>query len=166
MKIIFLDIDGPLNTERFMIERYEKFQTQINQKDGHNLFDPICVDNLKKIINATEAKIVISSTWRYDGLEEMKKIWAGRNLPGEVIDITPYSHEIRASGIITNVDRRGVEIKHWLDKNKNIDIESYVIIDDDSDMLSEQLSNFVKVSWKNGIEDKDVEITIKILNNK
>ena len=43
---------------------------------------------------------------------------------------------------------------------------SYVIIDDDDDMLDKQLNHFVQTNaYKRGLSDEDVEKAIKILNN-
>ena len=47
-------------------------------------------------------------------------------------------------------------------KNK---IESFVILDDDSDMLPEQMSNFILVDRQVGLPDKDVFTAIEILNS-
>lgn len=52
------------------------------------------VKNLKRIIDETGAKIVISSTWRMSGLQNILDMWHSRNLPGEVIGITP-NHMMR-----------------------------------------------------------------------
>ena len=67
-------------------------------------------------------------------MKYLKNMWKYRNLPGEIIGLTPYIE-----------DGRGYEIKAWL--NKNIDkVETYCIIDDDDDILEEQINNFVKTS--------------------
>lgn len=136
MKIVFLDIDGVLNVIPQGEDRYG------------SIFHREFVDNLKYIIDKTDAKIVITSTWRYDGLDTMKQMWKDRNLPGEVIDITPNEvflvKKIKLYEYYDEVDR-GHEIKYWLDNHD--DIENYVILDDDSDMLDEQKAhNFVRCS--------------------
>lgn len=166
MKVIFLDIDGVLNV-------YPQGRDKFGSK-FHKEFE----ENLKHIIDETGAKIVISSTWRMSGLEVMKEMWKHRHLPGEVIDITPLETVI----IEENDDMsrhddvwRGHEIKHWLENHT--DVENYVILDDDSDMLVEQLSHFVKTSDNPDHEDsvngigygltrKCAEIAIDILNKK
>lgn len=121
-KIIFLDIDGVLNV---YCEGRDEYGCTF-----HKHFE----DNLRWIINKTNAKIVISSTWRMSGLKIMKEMWIKRGLPGEVIDITP----IKTHGV-----NRGVEIQQYIDDNN---ITSYCIIDDDDDMLPSQIDNFVKTS--------------------
>lgn len=133
-KIIFLDIDGVLNV---IPPDYDQFG---------GIFHDHLVDNLGLIIKETRAKIVISSTWRFSGLERMKQMWQFRNLPGEVIDITPDCHDLVNEGRFddfSHVDR-GHEIDYWLERRT--DIESYVIIDDDNDFLAEQRDSFVRTA--------------------
>lgn len=161
MKVIFLDIDGVLNVIPKDFDKYG------------GIFHDHFVDNLRKIINTTGAKIVISSTWRISGLEDMKNMWKDRSLPGEVIDITPNEVDVVKAGVCDYYDmvKRGDEIKLWLDNNK---VDNYVIIDDDNDMLVEQDNNFVKTSnnmthddkidMGYGLTNKCTEKVIKILN--
>jgi hypothetical protein len=126
MKIIFLDIDGVLNVIPKDFDKYG------------GTFHPEFVENLKYIIDKTDAKIVISSSWRSAGLIEMQNMWKDRNLPGEVVGITPY---LKGGARVI----RGHEIQAWLDMHK-MGTHSYVIIDDDTDMLDSQLKNFVQTS--------------------
>ncbi len=131
MKVIFLDIDGVLNV--------------IPQ--GHDayggIFHPEFVDNLERIINETDAKIVISSSWRHSGLQKMLEMWNFRNLPGEVIGVTPDLYRfLDFEGQRTMV--RGDEIQATIDRHP--EITNYVILDDDTDMLSGQMGNFVQTS--------------------
>ena len=61
--------------------------------------------------------------------------------------------------------QRGEEIQMWMDKEleKN-EIESYVILDDDRDMLPEQMDNFILINGQYGLSDIDVFKAIEILN--
>jgi hypothetical protein len=127
MKVIFLDIDGVLNVYPQGYDEYGAI--------WHDHF----IANLKRIIDATDAKIVISSTWRMSGLSIMKEMWAKRGLPGEVIDITP-NHMTRTGSTL----QRGKEIDEWLSFHP--DVTHYVILDDDEDMEPHQMDNFVKTS--------------------
>ena len=70
--IIFLDIDGVLNV---YCESRDKYGCTFHQQ---------FVDNLKYIIDSTGADIVITSTWRFDGLNTMQNMWKDRGLPGNV----------------------------------------------------------------------------------
>lgn len=85
MKIIFLDIDGVLNT-KYWYKHMDK--STVKDKYGY-AFDPNAVSNLKRIIDETGANIVISSSWKCMGMTELKAMWRDRHLPGKVIGITP-----------------------------------------------------------------------------
>lgn len=117
-KILFLDFNGVLNTEHY--QGLLQYQGKPWQDEYGAFFDPKAVKQLKRIIDATGADIVIESSWKYLGLDAMKKLWEVRNLPGTIIDITP-------SLLGKN---KGVEIASWLSKYAKQDLR-YVIIDDE-----------------------------------
>lgn len=56
IKVIFLDVDGVLNSDR----------TVRKTQGGYTFVDNRQMKNLKHIINMTGAKVVLSSDWRYD----------------------------------------------------------------------------------------------------
>jgi hypothetical protein len=158
MKVIFLDIDGVLNVIPYGHDRWG------------SLFHPHLVDNLKRIIDETGAKIVISSTWRMgNGLPGMKEMWMDRGLPGEVVGVTPNFMVHFGTTLC-----RGKEIDAYLEDHP--EIESYVIIDDDSDMEPHQLENFVMTSGNTdhsdcidigyGLTKECSDWAIRILNRK
>jgi len=159
MKVIFLDIDGVLN----VIPK--------SHDDFGGTFHEDFVENLRQIIDETGAKIVISSSWRFSGLEWMQKMWQFRNLPGDVIDVTTAFADKKLNLNYWDVVR-GHEIKVWLDAHT--DIENYVILDDDLDMLDEQMNNYVQCSDNKdhpdcidlgyGLTKICAEKTIEILN--
>lgn len=66
MKIIFLDIDGVLNSEKFYEKRHRCYEKGIPFAVNWPFsdIDPDSVDILNKVIKATNARIVMSSTWR------------------------------------------------------------------------------------------------------
>jgi uncharacterized membrane protein len=74
--VIFLDIDGVVNLKPESFDEYWQ------------CFHQPWVDNLARIVAATGAKIVVSSTWRFSGLSVIQEMWQKRGLPGEVIDVT------------------------------------------------------------------------------
>ena len=163
-KVIFLDIDGVLNTKCWY--------TQMNgntPKDKYGYtFDPRSVANLKKIIDETGADIVISSSWKSFGLSELEEMWQDRELPGKLIDITPnsVSDEMLLNADLDHMELfhiRGMEIKEWLDKHgKNV--SHYVIIDDMDNFLPEQQSHFVQTDPEVGITNDDVKKVVHLLN--
>ena len=163
-KIIFLDIDGVINTKE-----WHSKMTKDTPKDEYGYaFDPIAVANLAHIIDKTGADIVISSSWKFYGVPKLREMWKKRNLPGTILDITPntISDEMLLNA---NLDEfqlgvcRGNEIKEWLSRHEDI-ISNYVIIDDVDDMLSEQEDHVVLTESLIGITEWDAEKAIKILN--
>lgn len=87
LPLVFLDFDGVLNTDWHFAELKGK---GLPFKDKYGpLFDPEAVKNLKKIIDDTDAQIVVSSSWRYMGLEDLQGMWHDRGLPGKIVGITP-----------------------------------------------------------------------------
>jgi hypothetical protein len=156
IKIIFLDIDGVLNTDRVVRMRKNHDITTIE-------FDPEAMNNLRKIVNATNAKLVISSTWRIHQntdtplwnalIENLKKY----NLENEIFGITETDE-----GKIKQ-QPRWQEILNWLLKNKDQEISSFVILDDEwcMDLLN---ANFVRCSSSVGISAKNCIDAITILN--
>lgn len=111
MKIVFLDIDGVL----LNLESYS----------GGQRPDPKCLERLNRITDQTGAKIVVSSSWRYD--PNIAKVLKGWGVTASIIGVTPCLAISRT---------RGEEIFAWLQEHKDgyLGVESFVVIDDDDDM--------------------------------
>ncbi|MBQ7827978.1 MAG: hypothetical protein IJ386_06910 [Clostridia bacterium] len=119
MRVIFLDIDGVLNSAA-----YDRGKGEL---DGN--IDSTRLPLLKRIAAEGDARIVLSSTWRYYWNsdpekrgkvgEELDRIFREAELP--IFDKTP-----EIEGRINTV--RPDEIKAWLQAHP--DVESFVIIDD------------------------------------
>ena len=158
MKIIFLDIDG-------VICNHEQWKKHVIL-DGEYLheFDSAAVKLLNELTDKTQAKFVISSTWRFKGVDILKKHFPQQGVTGEILDRTPsLRHVINA--------QRGDEIQMWLDENKDKEIESFVILDDDNDM-KHLLPKLVQTLWINqengelieGLRQNHVDKAFDILN--
>lgn len=150
-KILFLDFDGVLNTEHY--QSLLQYQGKPWQDEYGAFFDPKAVKQLKRIIDATDADIVVESSWKYLGLDAMKELWEVRNLPGTIIDITP-------SLLGKN---KGVEIASWLSEYAKQDIR-YVIIDDEYVILDSQLPHFILTNPYEGITEEQANRAISMLN--
>ena len=149
MKILFLDFDGVLNSERYL-RNSQSFGPQLEEAK---------MGLLKKIINATNAKIVLSTSWRehWDKSSDQcdstgKEINCIFNRFGlEIFDKTPF--------LSLNRER---EIERWLNENPNA--SNFVLLDDrflDSEILRGHL---VKTSNYIGLNEKAVKEAIDILN--
>ena len=168
-KIIFLDLDGVLNTANY----YDRLQREHLPTEDifGTLFDPKAVEQLSHIIDSTNAKIVISSSWRYSGIANMRAMWKARQLPGEIYDITSLfvaDDYIREHMEEENFDFyeamtsvREMEISAWLQEYP--EVTNYVILDD-LDSFRQHKAHLVKINPKTGITNDDTERVITILN--
>ena len=175
-KIIFLDVDGVLNSNDWYVERHRLVQAGVETRNyPYDEFSPSIVAKLNKITDATGAEIVVSSTWRLGrDLAELRDLFTQVGITGHVLDKTPHF-----GGIDGYTIPRGCEIEQWLDQHKfqrinwsmkeqkeyaeKSEIDNYVIFDDDSDMLYNQREHFIKTSQKTGLDDTDVERAIELL---
>ena len=159
-KVIFLDIDGVLSPRWWDSDK---------QSDNYGcLFDAKAVANLAKIVEETDAEIVISSSWKDMGLVELQNMWRDRDLPGKIVDITPdyMSDELLLKEDSADMDylyERGSEIQGWLLLHGD-DVSRYVIIDDMDDILPEQQSHFLQTDPEFGITNDDVKKVVHLLN--
>ena len=151
--IIFLDFDGVLNTEQYQARL--AVDGAPNKDAWGPLFDPRAVDNLRKIIEATGAAIVISSSWRYiHRLGSLRMMWEIRELPGEILDTLPCG---------ATYISRGEDIECWLNQHGQ---PNYVIIDDLDDFYPSQHDRYIEINPIVGISTVDVEKAITILNRQ
>lgn len=145
-KIIFLDFDGVITSEPFT--RKCIFEYRRENLYGLDWFDPDCIDALKTIIDATGAKIVVSSSWRDLGMTKLQKVWVENEMPGELIGTTPI-------WVLTKVDA----IKQWL---KDHPCERFIVLDDS--LLD--IPNLIKSNPRSGLSKKDADNGIELLNKK
>lgn len=148
---IFLDVDGVLNN------RY----TRVRTGEGWCFVDDFLVRRVRKIVDATGALIVLSSTWRDEWNREDESL----NGP----DFNELRAKFREFGM-DFFDRtgawqtrgRGWEILEWLNGRE---VDSFVILDDWDDMgpISDHLI------WTNptyGLTEEQVQEAIEILNRR
>ncbi len=141
MKVIFLDIDGVLNSTYYTKHRIH----------GYIGLEARCVALYFKLKQTTGAETVLSSSWRH--LEIMMEGLNQYDPPITWIDTTPRLPSVP----------RGEEIDHWLVRHP--DVKRYVILDDKSDMLKHQRRFFVQTSPVHGLREKDVKKAVQILND-
>ena len=88
MKYIFLDFDGVLNTEKH--QAYLRSNGKRTCDDFGPIFDPESVECLRTIVSQVpDTRIVIISSWKFEGEDRMSQLWKERNLPGVMEGITP-----------------------------------------------------------------------------
>lgn len=149
-KVIFLDIDGVLNSHIFFRENLST-----GSSAGDEKIDPKAVEQLNRITDATGAKLVISSSWRIlfrDREQKLFDLLKRHGVTGEFIGTTPL-----------NGVRRGFEIQDWLDTNKDMNVSKFIIIDDDSDM-EHLMDHLIKTSMTDGLLGIHAQMCIAKLN--
>ena len=165
MNIIFLDIDGVLNSLNYFIERHPKVLELYAHEDYDNNallkmkrlmldIDIKKLNILKEIVEETNSYVVVISSWKSLGTFPYvmnKLIDMGIPIIGKTDDYN---------------SNRGEGIKRYIKENN---IENYVILDDEifEDYDEEILKHLVKTSfYEDGLEVKHKEKAIKKLIKK
>lgn len=138
-RIVFLDLDGVLNSNDFYA------------REGLNCrppFDPLAVLRLDRLCREAQADVVLSSSWR--GASEIPGWLCERGFGGCVIGRTPT-----VAGI------RGREIAKWI-IHADIEIAAFCILDDGDDM-GELLPYLIQTTQEHGLQDEHVDRAISML---
>lgn len=150
-KIVFLDVDGVLNSDdfyaRWMLEEgVDCFET--------DTLDPHALALLKKLVRETDAKVIISSSWRWDNQ-------AMGNLTSQLRTYGIFAIGTTIDDIRVNLSRAG-EIKLWLDSHP--EIVNYVILDDARIDIDELARHHIKTNSVYGLQLNHIEQAKNILN--
>lgn len=145
MKVIFLDFDGVLNNNSYFLNSKEKAPFFLQDEK---------MILLKQIVDTTNAKIVLSTSWR--------EIW---NSDLDIsLKLKDYfnSFDLSVYDVTKNINyNRPLEISTWLKENN---VNSYVILDDIADPWYEHVNNVVVTNKEfNGLSQDDVNKAIDIL---
>lgn len=142
--ILFLDIDGVLNSELWFRKRSKSNDTR--RDHDLSMIDPDAVEYLNDFVTKTECRVILSSTWRRNTpLDEMTSLLKEKGFEHEVTGATPAFNDPHSV--------RGNEIRAWLKNNisNDSDFNRYVIFDDSSDMLLWQKDNFFRTDPFTGL---------------
>jgi hypothetical protein len=154
--ILFLDIDGVLNGHDYLEEcRSSKI-------------DRACVQQLNRILKETDARIVLSSAWRYQ-------------IHGHAMTLNGFQYMLQTHGIVGSVngcfeviqdltcrdedipDRRD-QIAAWLAHNSGG--KQYVILDDIDFGFAEAGMNFVQTEPTIGLTEADADRVIALFRKQ
>ena len=156
MKILFLDIDGVLNSREYDRRRNWNEQTDI---------DETCLPFVKEIIDKTGAKIVLVSTWRsHWNSDESLCDEDGKYINGMFSKYGLVIHDKTPDlGLLS---KRKDEVKAWLDEHTG-EVERFVILDDYR-FGWDDLSDFyihTNPHYGLGLEEEHVALAIHALNS-
>lgn len=140
MKLLFLDIDGCLNSYRTRI--------LYGHEKSVKTLDPIALDLIKKIVDETKCVICLSSDWRkFHNFMEL-----GKQLGLPIIFETGHDEDDNKT--------RAELIQEVID---SVEPSKYVIIDDEEDEDEFDGMNWVNVAEEDGFGYKDYLLVMNFL---
>ena len=166
MNYIFLDIDGVLNYNDFVFEYID---------DDDKIVDLNNVEILSYIVSKTDAKIVLSSSWRY-GYDDNFIPTYTNGACQKLLDIfkehgLQLYDRTKVVGDYDNGYRPG-QIEEYIDKYLT-DKDNFIIFDDetwgdeDPEGMEAFGKHFIRTDWyKKGLSSDDGVKAIRILNSQ
>jgi len=144
MKIIFLDIDGVLNSRN----------TTRMTSWGSTFVEDALIRNLKHVIDETGAEVVLSSNWRYD-----------RDDPSLNMEFLELRDELARYGICfygftPELHDRGKDIDQWVKEHPKT--TNFVILDDKKDIALNR-NHWVQTTMAHGLGPDEAEKAIQVL---
>lgn len=148
MKIIFLDIDGVLNSIEFWARHIAA-----GGRGGYDGIDHVAVSRLNRLVEASGARVVLSSAWRKGGVESAQQALRAKGATWTIHATTP---------VLESGDRF-LEIWTYIAHSRGY-VTNFVILDDelviDLDVADPWL---VQTDRRVGLTDEDVERALAIL---
>lgn len=142
--ILFLDIDGVLNSESWYRRRPDK-----GKWSEANEIDPEALWLLQAVVAMSRCEIVISSSWRIGrSLEDFHRLLPG--LP--VVGMTP---------VLSTGKNRGDEVMKWIEDNAFGG--KWCVVDDSTDFYDHQPR--VRTDWKIGLTPGLAEGLVAMLSS-
>ena len=147
MNVVFLDVDGVLNSDTNLVAMYNKTGKRYFGFDFP--FDERCMENLVILVRCTKSKIVITSSWR-KSKRGMKVLMAKLKEYG-------LDEEVIACTSILNTSRED-EIKTFL---KGIDSRLNYIILDDKRNMGDLEQRVIRTDKAHGLTFGDVHLAVR-----
>ena len=189
VKIVFLDMDGVVNSDDFIMEwskvhgwdknSRQEFMQRYYVHDGHEGYIvPELLERLKWICAETDCRIVWSSSWRQSywkqdpdtgefnfDWHEIAALWKAKGLPVDrLIGCTPCLDLSRFSYV-----PRGCEIQKWIDDNsEEYNIVRAAVLDDDPDAetgIENESTFYFQTTFERGLTEDIANDVVKWLND-
>ena len=158
MKVVFLDIDGVLNSRADWKRVGDSITDAEFVTRSPRLLDPDAVARLNRLLRATGAAIVVSSTWRLrESVDTMQQLLGAAGIVGRVIGLTPLPRDV------PGWKSRGDEIAAWWAAHAAPQA-MMAVLDDESD-LGAFTDRLVRTDPEVGLTDADVERAIALLDS-
>lgn len=137
MHILFLDMDGVFT----------------NARTGWHTFDITAINFIRWVCEQADVKLVISSTWRHSHSKAFFETIFGEHLHNK------WKTPVKLTST------RGDEIAMWL-RDHQWTKKGYTILDDDTDIHSDQKPNFIKCNSYEGLLSPQYFDILRILKIK
>lgn len=148
MNVIFLDVDGVINSVNYT--RYCKDVLGYDDISGINYpFDDEALMNLKYLVDMVDGVIVISSYWRL--FDKHRGVLLNK--------LREYDLDSRVLGYTLDLGDKKSEILDFVEK---YNIDNYIILDDANIMLD----FLIKTNRFNGLSLRNADDGIKLLSKK
>ena len=145
---LFLDFDGVINT--FLQEDTERFEMSRKNPEQFEFCDANCIQNLNILCRKRNIDIVISSTWRFSGVEFCKAYLKNHNFL--------YCDRIIGTTQMNWENSREEEIVHYLFEHPVY--ATFFILDD---MKMPELENYlIQTNSFIGFDENALHVALKI----
>lgn len=158
---ILTDIDGVLNNQPL----FDWFRDTARLRPPHHWLHPTCLQNLEWLVNATGARLAITSSWRryLRGPGELEEALARGGLSVPVVGVTPDLEPSPATSNAPPADLRAREVAAFLSRNP----APYVILEDVVDWCRHfEPGRYVTVSMETGLTFDDAVAALQIIQRQ
>lgn len=172
MNIVFLDVDGVLNSMAYF-ETLKKSNNTSYKNEAHNEISDFHLQMLAKIYHTCNAQIVLSSTWRE--LDDELNMSCYSIYQYLINELARYDMEIISKTPVISMNRP-LEIKTWLDNRIDKNEIKWVSLDDDFSKEQYDVYGigkylvktefFCENVWDGGLQQKHVDKAIKIFKGE
>lgn len=166
MKVIFLDIDGVMNNQ---LDWMSKVDSKTEQFKFHRMFCDKAWQLLSDVCQKTDAKVVLSSSWRI-GFTNNNGVIQVKNKDCELSNkLLEYfnNYNIKLAGLTKDhYTLRGLEITEYIGKHLKYG-DKWVVIDDEASDIEGIIPSwglFIKTEFKTGLLQEHCEQIIKYFN--
>lgn len=144
--VVFLDIDGVMNTPKFIREnRLRVGEYEFFKDPFFNSIDEEKILLLNRLVENSKAEVVISSTWRRKGAKEINHVFKAKGFIGIITHITT----------LREMDR-GLQILEFVNLHETT---NYVVFDDEIFPIKNHITekHIIEVDREKGLTDLDIE---------
>ena len=158
-KYIFLDIDGVMNNEFDILEKMNDDTKQYTRDDIH--FCDAAWDRLAELCKKTNAKVILSSSWRHGLIKDERGRIVVANQDNRLATrLLAYfkAHKIPLVGLtgLGHNGCRGLQILDYIAENLNGLTDEWIVLDDEIFDMEEHLpmGNVFQTRFQTGLTDE------------